>query len=215
MEVTANEQQRDSRFGLTPDLWLYANTLLLRYQADRPHSLRVCAHALTIYDALVDLHVIAPDEGGLPRTALCLGALLHDIGHFVADSGHHRHSSYLIRASDVALKSALPVSEPLRTAVAALALAHRKKAKKRWLRDYFANDRSLFQCAAVLRIADGLDRARSPAVKVTGIRQVQGHVTLSVRALDQDCTNHLLDRKADLWPMAFAHSLYLNKRTQP
>lgn len=211
MEVIGDATQLGQPFGLTETLWHDARRLITRYQADRAHSFRVCAHALSVYTALADLSVIEPSADLHTREALALAALLHDIGHYIADRGHHRHSSYLILHSEVSANW----HRALKTSVAALALTHRKKPQKTWLRDHFAGNAKLLQAAAILRLADGLDRGRDPLVQLAFWRREESHVTLTIRGLDEESEARILKRKADLWTMAFGHSLYLNRRMNP
>jgi len=198
--------RRPAPVGLAPELWLGAEALLLRLQADVGHSLRVCSHAAVLYDSLQDHYLIAPQASWL-RDALLLAALLHDIGQVVAERGHHRHSHYLIcNAEQIAYWQV-----DVRESVASLAYCHRKRAQPNWLHRHFADNRALFQLAALLRVADGLDRARDPQVHITSCKVAKGDVYVEVAGLTREVDQHITKRKADSWPLGFAdHSLYLN-----
>ncbi|MCY0875856.1 MAG: HD domain-containing protein [Firmicutes bacterium] len=198
-------------FGVSPELWQIAMRLITRYQANRAHSLRVTEHALTVYDRLEALRVLSTGANQPSRDALAIAALLHDIGHYIADRGHHRHSRYLIEHSDLAA----PLSPDLRQAAASLAFMHRKTARKAWCKAPFTKDEQALQCAAILRLADGLDHGRDQAIKIVDVSKIDGHISVTVSGLDRELTARIEKRKADLWPLAFHHSLYLNRRKKP
>ena len=50
-----------------------------------------------LFDALADEHAL----GGRERLLLQVAALLHDIGVFVSLRSHHKHSQYLLAASQI------------------------------------------------------------------------------------------------------------------
>jgi len=83
--------------------------------------------------------------------------MLHDIGYFIAYDRHHRHSYHLI------LHSGLPGLTRRETSmVAAIARYHTKALPKRshesWAAIEPADRAAVRELAAILRIADGLDR---------------------------------------------------------
>jgi exopolyphosphatase/guanosine-5'-triphosphate,3'-diphosphate pyrophosphatase len=91
-------------------------------------------------------------------------ALLHDIGEHVSNIGHHKHTAYLIQHGR--LRGFSPDEVLL---LAALARYHRNGDPKR-AHEPFASLSSLDQdrvtkMAAVLRVADGLDRGHCAAVE--------------------------------------------------
>jgi exopolyphosphatase/guanosine-5'-triphosphate,3'-diphosphate pyrophosphatase len=59
--------------------------------------LRGRAVATQLFEALQPLHGLAPPYGRLLEAA----AYLHDVGHFIADSSHHKHSYYVVSNSDM------------------------------------------------------------------------------------------------------------------
>jgi exopolyphosphatase/guanosine-5'-triphosphate,3'-diphosphate pyrophosphatase len=74
-----------------------ASALGTRYHYDEDHALQVRALALQLFDALGELHHLAPRS----RIFLSVAALLHDIGYFVSFHRHELHSRYLIAASEI------------------------------------------------------------------------------------------------------------------
>jgi exopolyphosphatase/guanosine-5'-triphosphate,3'-diphosphate pyrophosphatase len=130
-----------------------------QYPEELMHLEQVARLSERLFDALQPLHQMGQRE----RELLCCAALLHDIGLRVSISSHHRHSLTLILESDL---HALAAEE--RRLVANVARYHRKAApseKHPHFRDLPAESRELVRrLAAILRIADGLDRAHENAV---------------------------------------------------
>ena len=61
------------------------------------HARRVAKLAGDLFLGLQKLHRLAPQYGGLLEAA----AYLHDSGHYVSDTRHHKHSYYLVTNSDM------------------------------------------------------------------------------------------------------------------
>jgi len=123
------------------------------------HLEQVARLALVLFADLRPLHKMGSRE----RDLLCCAALLHDIGISVSYPRHHKHSLRLIRESDL---PALTAGE--REVVANIARYHRKarpKPKHEAFRALDGPAQSLVRrLAAILRVADGLDRAHENAV---------------------------------------------------
>ncbi len=136
-----------------------------RYAFDEDHGTLVGRLASDLFDQLRPLHKFGDRE----RLLLHVGALLHDIGDFVRYEGHHRHSYYILQNSDV-----LGISPRERAVVANIARYHRKAGPDPShpnFRDLDRDDRSRVRAlAAILRIADALDREH--AAKVSAVRAV-------------------------------------------
>src|SRR5262249_61943423 len=68
-----------------------------RYRYDAPHARNVADLAGRIFDELRSEHGLSDRH----RLLLEVAALLHDIGNYVNIRGHHKHSQYLIAASQI------------------------------------------------------------------------------------------------------------------
>jgi len=130
---------------------------LCRYEAR--HSQQVCRLALGIFDQLSGYHGLSE----IHRSYLKAAAILHDIGLFLSRSQHHRHSYYLIRNAEL-----LGFTENEKEIIANVARYHRKshpKLKHEGFSRLNKTDRIMVKkLAAILRIADGLDRGHTCAV---------------------------------------------------
>jgi exopolyphosphatase/guanosine-5'-triphosphate,3'-diphosphate pyrophosphatase len=137
------------------------------FEYDAPHSHLVAKLAMRIFDDTRALHGLGEAE----RKILHYAAILHDIGYRVAQSDHHRHGLYLIKNSEMPGFTANEIAM-----IATVVKYHRgsmpKKAKhkreKREHIDYFSMKRNqrtmVLKLAAILQVADGLDRSHSQRV---------------------------------------------------
>jgi exopolyphosphatase / guanosine-5'-triphosphate,3'-diphosphate pyrophosphatase len=133
-----------------------------KYAFDEPHAMAVARFAAQLFDETQRLHHL-DDES---RLLLEVAALLHDIGHFVSATEHHKHTFYLLNATPL-----IGLSKPQRAIVANVARYHRKSAPSLQHEPFKvlpAKDRVVVsKLAALLRIADALDNEH--AGKVTGV----------------------------------------------
>jgi exopolyphosphatase/guanosine-5'-triphosphate,3'-diphosphate pyrophosphatase len=143
------------------------------------HSEQVARLAVDLFDQLRPLHKLDGDA----RELLEYAALLHDIGWHIARAGHHKHSLYLILNGD--LKNF--TREEIRI-IANIARYHRK-AKPSEKHAPFArlssgSKRVVEVGAALLRVADGLDRSHSSVVNnvKVNIRKKRIEVTIQARS---------------------------------
>ena len=126
------------------------------------HAHQVTRLALALFDQTRAIHGLTDRE----REWLEYAAILHDIGVHISYDSHHKHSYYLIRNGD--LRGFEP--EEIET-IALVARYHRQAAPKR-RHDGFGElgrkmRRTVRTLAAILRLAENLDRSHTQAV--TGI----------------------------------------------
>jgi len=124
------------------------------------HSAHVCALALQLFDSLVPLHGL----DGTDRDILEVAALLHDVGWTIGEKKHHKHTLQLIRA--VPLDGFTPVEQLV---TANVARYHRRSLPRPSHRQFAAlsveNQLRVRRLAALLRVADGLDRRHLQVVR--------------------------------------------------
>ncbi len=133
--------------------------LARRCGSDLEHSRQVALLALSLFDQTQTLHQLDDSD----REMLEYAALLHDIGQHVSRKGHHRHAAYLVEHAQL---RGFPPDEI--EFLAGLVRHHRRgeiKASEPRVAalDKSARDR-LRKLAALLRLADGLDRGRRGVV---------------------------------------------------
>jgi exopolyphosphatase/guanosine-5'-triphosphate,3'-diphosphate pyrophosphatase len=130
-----------------------------------PHSPHVRDLALQLFDAIgTRLGCTAAD-----RRILSDAALLHDVGYHINYDDHHRHSYHLIVHADL-----LGIAPDEQVAIANVARYHRGAPPKQSHDTYTQLDRAwqkrVRRLAAILRVADGLDRGHGSAVKKIKVR---------------------------------------------
>ncbi len=181
-----------------------------RFAFSEEHGMQVAKLALTLFDELATLHQLP----AAARPYLEVAAMLHDIGHAVNYQKHHKHTQYLIFSSD------LPgLTERERMLVALIARFHRRSkpdATHELLQPLTpAEFRLVRKCAAILRVADSLDRSHQQPVKSL-TAQVRGRaVALSVKArASVDLELWDLQHEVELFREVFGKSLQVNLSTR-
>lgn len=139
--------------------------LALQLGADLVHAEHIAQLARQLLDALPDAGLPAPGEPELVEAA----ALLHDVGLAVDYDAHHKHASYLI------LGAGLPGFTPREVALIALmARYHRKGTPSLGALAPLCgpgDEQLLLRGAALLRIAEQLERNRDQAVHGARLRR--------------------------------------------
>lgn len=132
---------------------------------DPGHSAHVAHLALQLFDATADLHGLGADAADYLEAA----ALLANVGLAVAHDKHHKHSYYVIRHSD----RLAGLTDGEIEVIAQIARYHRKSAPKPThpeFADLSAEDQFVVRaCAAILRVAIGLDRSHEGRVRRVGV----------------------------------------------
>ena len=174
--------------------------LARRLNFEESHSQQVARLALALFDATAERHALGRRE----REWLEFAALLHDVGQHIAHARHHRHSYYLI------LNGELMGFEPKEIQlIATVARYHRKGGPREGDEELEALPgglRSLVApLAALLRIADGLDRSHFSVVRELDVTSKSKEVAVSVRTAGHDAELELwaARRKADLFEAVF------------
>jgi exopolyphosphatase/guanosine-5'-triphosphate,3'-diphosphate pyrophosphatase len=173
--------------------------LLRRANAEVLHASHVARLALELFDQTHALHQLTAAE----REWLQYGALLHDVGCSIGFARHQQHSYYLITHGDLTGFSAEEIE-----VIASVARYHKGKGPK----DSHENWRRLDpylrpvveKLAALLRIADGLDRSHRQLVTDVVCRVRPRRVELDAVARG-DCEAELeaARRKAGLFERVF------------
>ena len=131
-----------------------------RYGVSPEHARKVAQLATMLFDSMYALHRLPPGYGQLLEAA----AYLYNIGHFVNDSRHHKHSLYLVLNSD------LPgFNERERMTIANLCRYHRKSMPQPTHTDFQTLDaearNAVVLLAPLLRIAVALDQSQEQNVE--------------------------------------------------
>jgi exopolyphosphatase/guanosine-5'-triphosphate,3'-diphosphate pyrophosphatase len=176
--------------------------LAAEYHQLNAHTEHVAELALDMWDAL-------GSGDPLERELLWAAAMLHDIGMSIDYDDHHKHSRYLI------LNAGLPGLSPRETAlIGQMARYHRKGDPT--LGQFAAlggkgDDALLTRCAAVLRVAEQLERSRDQAVDRVRVKVDDGRVELQLDAHeDVTIARWAAQNEAEVFKKAFGRDLEIS-----
>jgi exopolyphosphatase/guanosine-5'-triphosphate,3'-diphosphate pyrophosphatase len=180
-----------------------AREFAIRCSYERAHSEHVSTVALSLFDQFRDESNLIAGLGNFQseRALLEAAAVLHDIGTMVEYPRHHKYSQTIIRHANLRGWSARQVE-----LVAAIARYHRRAvpslehAEFRALSD--AERAVVRRLAALLRVAEGLDRSHSQSVRAVRVRFGKRSVHLEVSAESEPTTDlEAASEKSDLLNM--------------
>ncbi|WP_414518252.1 Ppx/GppA phosphatase family protein [Nostoc sp. PCC 9305] len=212
--------ERSLREGVIVD-WMLTHGLIedkLRYQssvrernvlklADKYHinleySDRVAKFAESLFDQTQGtLHHWGTDE----RQMLWAAAILHNCGHYISHSSHHKHSYYLIRNGEL-----LGYTETEIEIIANIARYHRKSPPKKKHENYQSlltkqQRQIVSQLSAILRLAVALDRRQIGAVAQVQCEYYpqlnQVNLLIFPTQLDDDCD-------LELWSLNYKKGVF-------
>jgi len=171
------------------------------------HARKVAALAHTLFDSLQSLHKLPPAYG----KALEAASYLHDAGHYVSDTKHHRHSYYLVANSDMP-----GFTERERHLIANLCRYHRKSSPNPTHSQFQALDaegkRAIAMLTPLLRLADSLDRSNEQRVESLECQTRDAEVVLRIRSeADVDLEQWAGERVADLFRETYGKRLVIAK----
>ena len=145
-----------------------------KYHFDEVHNRQVTEFSLALFDALVKEHGMNSRERMLLETA----ALLHDIGMFIRSSRHQLHGQYIVTNSEIfgLKKEELDI-------IGNVIRYHRDELPSPAHIEFIALQREerimVLKMAAILRVADALNRGRSQ--KNSGLSIEKREETLIIR----------------------------------
>jgi exopolyphosphatase/guanosine-5'-triphosphate,3'-diphosphate pyrophosphatase len=177
-----------------------------RCHADRRHGEHVRYLALILFDRLAEAIGASAEEATLLEAA----ALLHDVGQLVSYREHHKHSYDLIMHAE-----RLNLSAPDRQIVALISRYHRKRGPSRKHSVFAvlpsADQDVVRRMAALLRVADGLDRGHAQAVGSLATLLTPDRLTISVapstNGSDLSLECWAAERKADVLAKALGRGV--------
>ncbi len=141
------------------------------------HAEQVMRLSLSLFDQTKAIHRLGDEERGLLQAA----ALLHDVGTFISYNRHHKHSYYLLYHADIP-----GFTDRERELIATIARYHRRSPPKD-RHEAFAllapEERIVVRrLAALLRVADGLDRGHRRHVRSVTVSRRSGRLIIDVDA---------------------------------
>lgn len=184
-----------------------AESVAEKYRVDLDHAHNVAEAAVRLFDEL------QPDHGLDPRHRLLLrvAGLLHEIGSFVSNTAHHKHSYYLIANSEI-----FGLNRDAVQIVAHVARYHRRSSPKPSHLEYAALPREsrivVNKLAAILRVADALTRTRGRKIPPPRFQRRGDEFVISLPgAVDLLLERRSLAAKSDMFEDIYGMTLRLEE----
>lgn len=190
---------RDLTEAFAEEVLRSARILAERYQSDPGHGEHVGMLCARFFTDLQDLHQLGPHDALLLQVA----AILHEVGTYVSPRAHHKHSEYIILNSEIFGLDRLDV-----TIVSLVARYHRHSGPKLEHANYgnlSTDDRiRVVKLAALLRVADALERTHAQRVGKMEITRTAGQLRLRLPGLADAAVERLaMASKSDLFQQVF------------
>jgi exopolyphosphatase / guanosine-5'-triphosphate,3'-diphosphate pyrophosphatase len=176
-----------------------------RFGFNEDHARHVAELSKTLFRALQPEHQLDSRD----EVILYVAALLHDIGYAVSARSHHKHSMYLITHGEL---FGLSRDDVL---LAALTARYHRRSSPKPLHEGFAGldweqRIRVSKLAALLRVADALDRSNSQRIKGLQCLRQRGRLIVSVSGADDLSLEQLaLRQKASLFKEIFGMPVLL------
>ncbi len=176
--------------------------LARRFAYDAKHASQVANLALSLFDQTRALHRL----DGTSRNMIEYAALLHDIGYLVGYTKHHKHAYYLIT------NCGLDGFSPLEVEVLANIVRYHRKSFPKSTHPNFARlnkpeQERVRKLAALLRLAEGLDRSHSQLIKSVQCRKNGKSLFLRMHAKG--------DPELELWGAKHKQDLFVQVFQKP
>jgi len=178
-----------------------------RYKIDLRHARHVAGYSRDLFDAI---------RKGNPMSArdeviLNVAALLHEVGTFISNNSHHKHSMYIILNSDI---FGLGSRELL--LVALVARYHRRALPKQTHEGYAdlprADRLTVSKLAAILRVANALDREHSHSQLKLSYRAEPGQLLISTDTkTDLTVVQHRVSERSKLFEQVYGMKVLMRQ----
>lgn len=187
------------RSRLTRQQLQVVESMCRKFSVDLKNARHVARLATDLFDDLRTLHKLPADGGRLLEAA----AYLHNVGHLISDTAHHKHSAYVVQNSD------LPgYTDHERLLIALLCRYHRKSmpAQRHDLFGSLSADakRTILMLTPLLRLAVGLDTSREQKVEQVSVQLSDAGAVLCIQGdgdidLDMWAAERTLDLFRQVW----------------
>jgi exopolyphosphatase/guanosine-5'-triphosphate,3'-diphosphate pyrophosphatase len=169
-----------NKYNKSNQLISVAKFLCEKFEADLKHAKQVAGLCEQLFGKLKDMLGLKEDE----LVYLLLAAYLHNIGLFINNRSHHKHTEYIVSSLNL-----FRLSDSEIKVIATIARYHRKNTPQRRHLLYGAlpADKQILvqKLAAILRIANALDASHKQKVKGLEVNfRGQDEVELTVRSTE-------------------------------
>ncbi|MBF0543683.1 MAG: HD domain-containing protein [Candidatus Riflebacteria bacterium] len=178
-----------------------------KFHFDEKHAVHVTELSIEIFRFLQEDHQLS----GKFELLLRLSGLLHDIGMFISNRAHHKHSMYLILNSDL---FGLTLRDKI--VIGLIARYHRRAGPNSEHQEYAVLPRdhrmAVAKLSAILRVADALDRNHLQNIKNLSYSKEDGQFIISVPEMeDLTLERGALKEKANLFEDVYGLKVLLRK----
>lgn len=184
-----------------------AGEIGLRYKTDRKHADHVANFARQLFRELQHLHGLDAKYELVLRVA----ATLHEVGMFISPREHHKHSLYILMHTEI-----FGLSSNDRVMVALLARYHRRydpEPNHPYFSDLSREERMIvLKLAALLRLADSLDRSHAQRIKTIQLRPEGTRLNVLTQGADDTTIEQIaIDLKCGLFREIYGYDILLAK----
>lgn len=196
---------RKDDFALEQEVLHFSTLLANRYNVDPSHSRQVRKLSTSLFDQLQNLHGLSRHD----RLLLKVSAILHEIGTFINQKDHHLHGQYIILNSEIFGLSRQDIN-----IVGLMARYHRHGVPTVADTTYAKLDQPtrlrLQKLAAILRVADAMERAHSGRINQFKVCYNNRRLELLISSVhDLTVENIAMRTKADLFTDIFGYDIQL------
>jgi exopolyphosphatase/guanosine-5'-triphosphate,3'-diphosphate pyrophosphatase len=199
--TTENGREGEEDFEL--QVLASAEALGRRYRFDAEHGRAVMNLSVRLFEQLQEEHGLGRRE----RLLLQVAALLHDIGIFISLRSHHKHSQYLLSASQI-----FGLSDDDLALVSNVSRYHRRGLPQKSHLPYIALDRHdrmiVNKLSAILRLANALDAEHLQKVRDIMLQRHQDDWVLEIEGTGDLTMERMASQaRADMFGEVFGHRL--------
>ncbi len=183
-----------------------------KFRYDKAHAQHVASLSVKLYDLLKQDHGLGSRE----RLLLEVSGMLHDIGTYISPSSHHKHSSYLVDASEI-----FGLRKSDKNIVSNVVRYHRGAPPKSTHINYMSlpkDERSVVtKLAAILRVADSLDHGHQQRISNFILERQEEAYQLWIPEETGDVTleRDSIQEKGNLFVDVFGAPIHLKQGTPP
>jgi len=180
-----------------------------KYHFDEAHARQVSALSLQLFDSLKKAHAL----GEKHKMLLEVAATLHDMGTFINQSAHHKHSAYIINNSEIFGLNTDDID-----IVSHTVRYHRKSLPNDAHLEFKALSTKarviVMKLAAILRVADSLDAGHAGRTHICKIQYDENIFKIFTDdTLDKSLERISLSRKQDLFEEVYGMEIKLINRS--
>lgn len=202
----AEDLSKSRRPERREQVWESALHMGRKYQFDEKHACLTAKLAARLFEQSRPLHTL--EESNL--LLLEIGALLHDIGHFINSADHDKHGHYLLSANRL-----IGLGQREQDIVANLVRYHRRQSPSTEDENFKSlpqNDRlTVIKLSALLRLADSLDISHMGNVTDVTLRETGPGWRLKISGRkDQLLLNWAFDKRKSQFKDVFGVDLEMD-----